>query len=283
MDLRRNIGLDLKYGLGPAFTLSATINPDFGQVEADPSQVNLGPNELFFAEKRPFFLEGIDLFKLGIGNGDQQIEGQFYSRRIGATPDTDNLDYQYLRTPSVDDDLRRDKLTGKTREGWSLGLFDAVTGGRTPRRSTGVGSRQNPQIAALTNYAVGRVKRDFRDGKTTVGAVGDRCRSRARRLAARWFSTIRRTPAGCSSIIGGPTTRGRSNSTRSELGPRHARRDREHAALNRHLWQRPDAKDVHFDPTLTSMAGYGVTFKAGQMGDTKHWRIGIGGDLRSPG
>ena len=72
---RRNIGLDLKYGLGPAFTLSATINPDFGQVEADPSQVNLSANELFFAEKRPFFLEGVDLFKLPIGASGNTVEG----------------------------------------------------------------------------------------------------------------------------------------------------------------------------------------------------------------
>src|SRR5207245_1537491 len=98
---RRAAGFDLKYGLGPAFTLSATINPDFGQVEADPSQVNLGPNELFFAEKRPFFLEGVDLFKLPIGNnGDQAREGEFYSSRIGAAPPAPDMDYTYIR-PTV--------------------------------------------------------------------------------------------------------------------------------------------------------------------------------------
>ena len=95
---RRNLGLDLKYGLGPAFTLSATLNPDFGQVEADPSSVNLSANELFFAEKRTFFLEGSDLFKLPIGNGDNPSEGAFYSRRIGAAPPEPD-DHDFLEAP----------------------------------------------------------------------------------------------------------------------------------------------------------------------------------------
>ncbi|MBA2544468.1 MAG: carbohydrate binding family 9 domain-containing protein, partial [Deltaproteobacteria bacterium] len=80
-----NAGLDLKYGLGSAFTLSATINPDFGQVEADPSTVNLSANELFFAEKRPFFLEGVDLFQIPV-DVNNNAEGAFYTRRIGAAP-----------------------------------------------------------------------------------------------------------------------------------------------------------------------------------------------------
>ncbi|MEO6774180.1 MAG: DUF5916 domain-containing protein [Kofleriaceae bacterium] len=281
---RHGLGLDLKYGLGPAFTLSATINPDFGQVEADPSQVNLGPNELFFAEKRPFFLEGVDLFKLGIGNGDSQIEGQFYSRRIGATPETSNLDYQYLRAPSSTTIFGAMKLTGKTRDGWSLGLFDAVTGGEDAALIDNQGSRQSPAIAALTNYAVGRVKRDFRAGQTSVGlsatavdraldgtAVADLQHDQAytggAQLDHRWADNaweIKLNALG-SWVHGSAAAIANTQQ------------------LNRHLWQRPDAKDVHFDPLRTSMSGFGLTFKAGQMGDTKHWRIGIGGDLRSPG
>jgi hypothetical protein len=163
---RRNLGLDLKYGLGPAFTLSATINPDFGQVEADPSQVNLGPNELFFAEKRPFFLEGVDLFKLPIGNSDGSVEGAFYSRRIGAAPDTSNLSYSYLKAPSSTTIYGAAKLTGKTAGGWSVGVFDAVTGAESARIVDDSGAQSDPLVAPLTNYAVGRVKHDFRDGMT---------------------------------------------------------------------------------------------------------------------
>ncbi|HMG20401.1 MAG TPA: DUF5916 domain-containing protein, partial [Kofleriaceae bacterium] len=116
-NMRRNIGLDLKYGLGSAFTLSATLNPDFGQVEADPSKVNLSANELFFAEKRPFFLEGVDLFKLGIGNSDNSSEGAFYSRRIGAAPALPDEDHDFVRAPSSSSIYGAAKLTGKTPGG----------------------------------------------------------------------------------------------------------------------------------------------------------------------
>ena len=285
--MRRGLGLDLKYGLGPAFTLSATINPDFGQVEADPSQVNLGPNELFFAEKRPFFLEGVDLFKLPIGNSDNTVEGQFYSRRIGATPDTSNLDYQYLRTPTSTTIFGAMKLTGKTRDGWSLGVLDAVTGGEDAALIDEDGSRQNPMIAALTNYAVGRVKRDFRDGKSYGRHVRDRGRSRSLEgtpLAAT-ASTIRRTPAGSSSIIAGTTTRGRPSSRRVGSWV-HGTEDAiaNTQTLNRHLFQRPDAKDVHFDPTLHEPVGRrrDVRRSAG-WATPSTGAIGVGGDLRTPG
>ena len=121
----------LKYGLGPAFTLSATINPDFGQVEADPSQVNLSANELFFAEKRPFFLEGVDLFKLPIGSGDDAVEGAFYSRRIGAAPARARHGLPVHQGADATTIYGAAKLTGKTRDGWSVGVLDAVTGEET--------------------------------------------------------------------------------------------------------------------------------------------------------
>ncbi|MEO8554292.1 MAG: DUF5916 domain-containing protein, partial [Kofleriaceae bacterium] len=284
VDGRRGFGVDVKYGLGPAFTLSATINPDFGQVEADPSQVNLGPNELFFAEKRPFFLEGVDLFKLGIGNGDNQVEGQFYSRRIGATPDTSNLDYQFIRPAEATTIYGAMKLTGKTRDGWSLGLFDAVTGGEDAALIDENGSRQNPMVAALTNYAVGRVKRDFRDGKTFVGISGTAV---DRDLSGTPLAATLHDQA----YSGGIQLDHRSDDNAWEArlstvgswvhGSEEAIANTQQR--NRHLFQRPDVKDVMFDPTRRSLTGFGATWKAGRMGDTKHWRYGIGGDVRTPG
>ncbi|HEX3480602.1 MAG TPA: DUF5916 domain-containing protein, partial [Kofleriaceae bacterium] len=145
-DWRRGIGLDLKYGLGPAFTLSATINPDFGQVEADPSKINLSGSELFFAEKRPFFLEGADLFKLPIGNSDNSPEGAFYSRRIGAAPPAPDTDYQYLRTPTATTIYGAAKLTGKTADHWSVGALDAVTGQESAELVDTVGVRSEPIV-----------------------------------------------------------------------------------------------------------------------------------------
>lgn len=82
------VGADLKYGITSDLTLDVTINPDFGQVEADPSQVNLTAFETFLSEQRPFFVEGRNLFSfpLSFGDGDQSAEGLFYSRRVGRPP-----------------------------------------------------------------------------------------------------------------------------------------------------------------------------------------------------
>ena len=281
--MRRGLGLDLKYGLGSAFTLSATINPDFGQVEADPSQVNLGPNELFYAEKRPFFLEGVDLFKLPMGNSDNSVEGQFYSRRIGATPDTSNLDYQYLRAPDTTTIFGAMKLTGKTN-GWSLGVLDAVTGGENAALIDEDGSRQNPMIAAVTNYAVGRMKRDFHDGTSYVGISATAV---DRDLSNTPLAATERDQAYSAGVQ--LDHRWDNNAWEAKLSTEgswvHGTEDAiaYTQTLNRHLFQRPDAKDVTFDPTRTSLSGLGATWKVGRMGDTKHWRFGVGGDMRTPG
>ncbi|HEV7554183.1 MAG TPA: DUF5916 domain-containing protein, partial [Kofleriaceae bacterium] len=166
---RRGIGLDLKYGIGPSFTLSATINPDFGQVEADPSQVTLGPFELFYPEKRPFFLEGVDLFKLPIGQNDGSVEGAFYSRRIGGAPLNEPDSYNFINWPTSTTIYGATKLTGKTPSGWAVGVLDAVTGETNASIIDANDVRTDPVVAPLTNYAVARLKRDLNDGKTAIG------------------------------------------------------------------------------------------------------------------
>ena len=75
------LGIDGKLGVSSDFTLDYTINPDFGQVEADPSELNLTEYETFYDEKRPFFLEGNSI--LDYSTGDDLL---FYSRRIGHSP-----------------------------------------------------------------------------------------------------------------------------------------------------------------------------------------------------
>ncbi|MGE3456956.1 MAG: DUF5916 domain-containing protein, partial [Kofleriaceae bacterium] len=280
----RNLGLDLKYGLGSAFTLSATINPDFGQVEADPSQVNLSANELFFAEKRPFFLEGVDLFKLPIGNGDNTVEGQFYSRRIGAAPPEPDVDYDYIKAPTSTAIYGAAKLTGKTRSGWSLGVFDAVTGEQSATLVDPSGQTMDRVIAPLTNYAIARVKRDFNDGRTTVGlsatAVNrslsgtplvdvqhDQAYTAGVQLKHRWDDSAWQADVhGLASWVHG---------TEAAIA--------ETQTSNRHLYQRPDLRGVRFDPTRTSLMGGGATWLVGKLGDTKHVRYGFGGDLRTIG
>ncbi|HUS32318.1 MAG TPA: DUF5916 domain-containing protein [Kofleriaceae bacterium] len=277
-----NVGLDVKYGLGPAFTLSATLNPDFGQVEADPSQVNLGANELFFAEKRPFFLEGVDLFKIQVGTGDNFAEGVFYSRRIGAAPDAPDMDYDYIKQPTSTTIYSAAKLTGKTR-GWSVGVLDAVTGEENAQIALGE-QQMATVVSPLTNYAVARVKRDLREGHTSLGVsatavnralqdtplvstLHDQAYTAGAQLSHRWDDNAWELDIhGVGSWVHG--SEDAIAITQSS---------------NRHLFQRPDASHVAFDPKRTSLAGANMGWYFGRGGDTKHWRWDVGGDFRTPG
>jgi Domain of unknown function (DUF5916)/Carbohydrate family 9 binding domain-like len=279
---RRSIGLDLKYGLGSAFTLSATLNPDFGQVEADPSKVNLSANELFFAEKRPFFLEGVDLFKLPIGNSDNSVEGAFYSRRIGAAPAEPDADHDYIKAPQSTTIYGAAKLTGKAG-GWSVGVLNAITGEETAEIVLG-GERSEPVVAGLTNYAIARVKRDLRDGGTSIGAsatavnrqiggtpleavIHDQAYTGGLQLQHRWGDNAWTANAN---LLGSWV-----HGTAEAIA--------ETQTSSRHYFQRPDAPHIELDATRTSLAGLGAKWMIGRLGDTKHWRYGFGGDLRTPG
>lgn len=280
---RGSIGLDLKYGLGSAFTLSATINPDFGQVEADASQVNLSGGELFFAEKRPFFLEGLDLFKLQTTNGDGNSDRMFHSRRIGAIPATIGS-YTYLDAPTEATIYGAAKLTGKTRGGWSIGWLDAVTAEESARVVDGAGMETSPVVAPLTNYSALRVKRDFRGGKTSIGAVAtavnrsldgtglesvlhDQAYSAGTQITHRWDND--KWQADLRTF--GSFVHGSEEAIARTQTAQH------------HLFQRPDARSFHFDPTRTSLTGGGAQWKLGPSGNTKHWRFMFGGYIRSSG
>src|SRR4030095_6309161 len=142
-------GLDAKLGVTSNLTGTATVNPDFGQVEVDPAVVNLSAFETFFEEKRPFFLEGSQIFSnfgrggstdfWGFNNSEPQI---FYSRRIGRAPQI-SVDDDFTDIPAATTILGADKLTGKTNSGWSLGFLDAVTGEENARVSNGLVSSRS--------------------------------------------------------------------------------------------------------------------------------------------
>lgn len=175
-DFSQNIGGDLRIGFRNGFTLNATINPDFGQVESDPSNFNLTAYETYFSEKRPFFMEGANIlnFSLGFGDGSLSSNSLFYSRRIGRAPqggtDTDE-DPVTTESPSRTTILGAAKLTGKTESGLSVGVMDAVTSRETATAIFGPNSRQNFVVEPQTNYFIGRVLQDYRDGQTTIGGI----------------------------------------------------------------------------------------------------------------
>jgi Domain of unknown function (DUF5916)/Carbohydrate family 9 binding domain-like len=169
-----NGGLDAKIGVTNNMTMDLTINPDFGQVEADPSVVNLSAYETFFAEKRPFFIEGNNItnFGLGIGDGGVGNDNLFYSRRIGRQPQVypNMKDVWYADIPTRTDILGAVKLTGKTKDGFSVGIVEAMTAQEKAEIDT-IGGKKYATVEPLTNYFVGRVQKDINNGNTIIGGL----------------------------------------------------------------------------------------------------------------
>ncbi len=170
-------GLDIKYGISSNFTLDATVNPDFGQVEVDPAVVNLSAFETFFPEKRPFFLEGANIFN-NFGRGgsnnfwgfNRQEPNLFYSRRIGRPPQR-TAEGDFVDSPTATTILGAGKLTGKTRSSWTFGLVEAVTG-REYAKTLQADQRFRVEVEPLTNYFVGRVLKEKNRGGFGFLATG---------------------------------------------------------------------------------------------------------------
>ncbi len=171
------VGLDLKDRLTSNLTLDATINPDFGQVEVDPAVLNLSAFETFFPEKRPFFLEGAQVFDFGgtSCNFCSNTEGMpgFYSRRIGRAPTGADLatDYAFADVPDATTILGAGKITGRTASGYTLGLLNAVTGRADARVAVPGGPVGHQEVEPLADYFVGRAKRDYFNGNLVVGGM----------------------------------------------------------------------------------------------------------------
>jgi hypothetical protein len=158
------LGADLKYRVASNLTLDATINPDFGQVEADPAVLNLSGFETFFPEKRPFFVAGRGVFQFNVNCNavNCSSEGLFYSRRIGRAPELAGT-YSDTTSPAFTTILGAGKLTGRLTGGLRLGVLEAVTA-----KTTGVGG---VTIEPATNYSIVRIQQDYRGGDGTVGAM----------------------------------------------------------------------------------------------------------------
>lgn len=165
-DQQLSLGADLKVNITPNVTLDATVNPDFGQVEADPAQLNLSAFEVFFPEQRPFFVEGTGFYRfqlncyIVVDCGTN--EGLFYSRRIGRSPALRGL-YGDQSTPNSTQIAAATKLTGRTQNGLAFGALGAYT----PRVS-GPNSRT---VEPGANYGLVRLQQDLRGGETSLGFI----------------------------------------------------------------------------------------------------------------
>ena len=175
-DPSASVGADLRYGLPSGFTLNATVNPDFGQVELDPAIVNLSAFEVRLPERRPFFVEGTDIFRFGnlLSYISQGTPSFFYTRRIGRAPQLSpgtDPEVRFHDTPQSTTILGAVKVSGRTRGGWSLGVLDALTA-REDARLLGVdGERGARAVEPRSNYFIARARKDLRRGQTGVGAI----------------------------------------------------------------------------------------------------------------
>jgi hypothetical protein len=159
---RQSGGADLRFVPSSNYTIDATLNPDFGQVEADPSVLNLTAAETFYPEKRPFFLQGRRLYELDLGCNPFACanEGLFYSRRIGRAPQL-AASYPSADAPAATPIAAAAKFTGRSSSGLTLAAFDAIT----PR----VGGDRGATLEPRTNYAFARAVQELGGGATTLG------------------------------------------------------------------------------------------------------------------
>ena len=161
-------GADVKYGVTSNLTLDAAINPDFGQVEADPAQVNLNVFELQLQERRPFFVEGNGIYRFDLNCNDGNCTGLFYSRRIGRAPQLSDW-YADEDTPAQTSILGATKLSGRLSSGLSVGILNATTQHELGARIGTTNDRYT--VEPLTNYFVARLRQDLRDGKSGIGTM----------------------------------------------------------------------------------------------------------------
>ncbi|HET8654438.1 MAG TPA: DUF5916 domain-containing protein [Longimicrobiaceae bacterium] len=286
------VGLDAKIGLSSNFTLDGAVNPDFGQVEADPSVVNLTAFETFYEEKRPFFLEGKRIFTLGLPGsavaGDQsgtlQGDQMFYSRRIGAAPTTRPAvaEGAFVQMPAATSIISAAKVTGETRNGLSVGLLQSVTrNGYADVSLDGVGSRI--PVAPTTNYLVGRLQQNWDDGNTIAGGMIT--------STHRWLpgdGALRRLPtdAVTAAVDGTRFLSNRSYVVEGKLF--FSRLTGDTAAILAlqtdpvHYYQRPDADYLGVNTGATSLPGHGGTLRVARYGNSK-WLWSESARWMSPG
>src|SRR5256885_1490549 len=249
-------GADLKYGLTSNLTLDATVNPDFGQVEADPAVLNLTAFETFFQERRPFFVAGTGVFRFAVNCSQVNCNGErlFYSRRIGRAPQLPGND---AGSPIATTIYSAAKLTGRLPGGQTVGLLDAIT-----QRATGRAARPS---APATNYAALRGQQDFRKGESGIGVMFTAVN---RSLDPLTDAALRQ-----SAYVGALDFRHRFLGSRYQLSgsldvSRVAGTAAAIAATQRdpvHYYQRPDA-GLPLDPTRTSLSGDAEELLFGKVG-----------------
>ncbi|MEP6549834.1 MAG: DUF5916 domain-containing protein, partial [Gemmatimonadales bacterium] len=280
-DAKPSAGADIKYGLPNGLTLTATVNPDFGQVEVDPAVVNLSAYESFFPEKRPFFVEGANIFNIGSINGGPSYGNQqiFYSRRIGRSPQR-FPNGQFVDLPDATTILGAGKLTGKVGK-WSVGVLNAVTAEETARVVDAASLQSTTAVEPLTNYFAGRIRRELRDGNTILSFGGTAVN---RNLGDSVFRNLLRSSADAGSLdfehrwankqwtLTGALSRSLIQGSRAVI--------RNAQLSSARYYQRPDADYLGVDTTKNSLDGYSAKLGLNKSGT---WSMSATAKDISPG
>jgi hypothetical protein len=277
-------GLDFKYRMASNLTLDATVNPDFGQVELDPAVVNLTAYETRFDEKRPFFVEGADIFQFGDAGDWEGSTQLLYSRRIGGTPRGGGPQGAvYEDVPNAATILGAAKVTGRTVGGWSLGFLEAVTAREVGRFVDAGGGHQSEVVAPLTNYLVGRVRRSMREGQTVLGGMATGVH---RRLGGLALASSLRAEAYSAGLDFTHEWGNRSWALSGYAAGSRIGGDPEAIVSaqrsSARYYQRPDADYLTLDPTATSLNGYVVSASLEKQAGL-HWRGSLDAGATSPG
>jgi hypothetical protein len=277
--LRLNGGIDAKVGISSDYTLDLSINPDFGQVEADPSVMNLTSFETFYEEKRPFFLEGNEIF-------DFELDGDipYYSRRIGSAPSFPEQygSWNISEIPRYTTILGAAKLTGKSSKGLSIGLVNGLTAQEFAVASDEADQEEDLQVAPLSNYLSSRVKREFNEGNTILGGM---------------FSLVNRISpdSAVASLLPNAAISGgldlmhywdQKNYYFEVKAITSQLQGTPEAILNKqlahtHRFQRPDAGYLEVDSLREQLSGHGGLFQIGKKGGNVNFNLRS--QYRSPG
>jgi len=271
-------GLDAKIGVTSNLTIDLTVNPDFGQVESDPSVMNLSAFETFYEEKRPFFLEGKNIFSFDFDNSSL-----FYSRRIGHAPSfypTLNNN-EFVNYPDNTAILGAAKMSGKTGKGFSIGVLQSLTANEYANIDS-LGNKKRLNVEPLTNYALVRVQQDYKQGNTVLGGIFT---STNRFLNAPHLEFMNHN-----AYTGGIDLFHQWHNKEYYIdaklvgsninGSHQAMIDLQQSSAR--YYQRPDIHYVHIDTAATQLSGYGGNIKIGK-GSKGLWRYSTELTWRSPG
>jgi hypothetical protein len=274
-------GIDGKIGVTSDITLDLTLSPDFGQVEADPSQVNLTAFEVFFQERRPFFVESRNILSYPLIRGS--TDNLMYSRRIGLKPshfvENDVSQKFFADNPSQTSILGAVKLTGKNKNGFSFGVMDVITN-KMYADIDSAGKKSKIVVEPFSNFFTVRVQQDFKEGKTVIGGIFNYVH---RDISETHLKFLHQKAYSSGVDFLHHFDKNRKYYIEGNIIFSHVSGDKtsilKDQTSNRRLFQRPDAHYVHVDSSRTRLTGHGGYLRIGRRGKGNfryesglHWR-----------